>query len=48
MIRQREKAAEEVNELWGTNWSVHIAEEIDYVKENESEVIEDDKRESDV
>lgn len=48
MIRQREKAAEEVNELWGTNWSVHIAEEIDYEKENESEVIEDDKRESDV
>ena len=37
MIRQREKAVEEVNALYGTNWSVHIAEEIDYEKENQAE-----------
>ena len=44
MIRQREKAAEEVNALYGTNWSVHIAEEIDYEKENqiESEEVKED------
>ena len=41
MIRQREKAAEEVNSLYGTNWSVHIAEEIDYEKENEAEMMEE-------
>lgn len=43
MIRQREKAAEEVNKLYGTNWSVHIAEEIDYEKENQAEMIEEVK-----
>jgi hypothetical protein len=41
MIRQREKAAEEVNSLYGTNWSVHIAEEIDYEKENQPEAVEE-------
>ena len=39
MIRQREKAAEEVNSLYGTNWTVHIAEEIDYTRENEPEEV---------
>lgn len=34
MIRQREKGADEVNKLYGVNWRVHIAEEIDYNKEN--------------
>lgn len=43
MIRQREKAAEEVNKLYGTNWSVHIAEEIDYEKENQVEMVEEVK-----
>lgn len=46
MIRQREKAAEEVNKLYGTNWSVHIAEEIDYEKENQVEELEEEKEES--
>ena len=40
MIKQREKACEEVNNLYGTGWSVHIAEEIDYEKENEKEIEE--------
>lgn len=35
MIDAREKGAEEVNKLFGTNWTVHIAEEIDYGAENE-------------
>lgn len=35
MIDAREKGAEEVNKLFGTNWTVHIAEEIDYGSENE-------------
>ena len=35
MIDSRKKGAEEVNKLFGTNWSVHIAEEIDYGIENE-------------
>ena len=35
MIRQREKATKMINELWGVNWSVHVADEIDYGVENE-------------
>ena len=35
MLKQREEACERVNDMFGTNWSVHVAEEIDYGKENE-------------
>lgn len=35
MIDSRKKGAEEVNKLFGTNWTVHIAEEIDYGSENQ-------------
>lgn len=35
MIKSRELACEKVNKMFGTNWSVHIAREIDYGKENE-------------
>lgn len=35
MIESRKKGAEEVNKMFGTKWSVHIAEEIDYSTENE-------------
>lgn len=35
MIACREKGAEAVNNMFGTNWTVHIAEEIDYGAENE-------------
>lgn len=35
MIASRERGAEEVNNLYGTNWTVHIAEEIDYGAENQ-------------
>ncbi len=35
MIKCRKDGAEAVNEMYGTNWSVHIAEEIDYGTENE-------------
>ena len=37
MLKQRELACEKVNELFGTNWSVHVAEEIDYEKIEEEE-----------
>ena len=42
--------AEEVNALYGTNWSVHIAEEIDYEKENqiESEEVKDNDSSGDL
>lgn len=36
MIACREKGAEAVNYMYGTNWAVHIAEEIDYGTENEA------------
>ena len=35
MLRCREKACEEVNKLFGTNWFVHVAKEIDYGAENQ-------------
>lgn len=35
MLDCRKKACEEVNEMFGTNWSVHVAEEIDYGAENQ-------------
>ena len=37
MIDAREKGCEAVNDMYGTNWTVHIAEEIDYGTENEPE-----------
>lgn len=35
MLKQRENACKEVNKMFGTNWSVHVAKEIDYGAENE-------------
>jgi len=35
MLKCREDGAKEVNEMFGTNWTVHVAEEIDYGKENQ-------------
>lgn len=37
MLKQRELACDKVNELFGTNWSVHVAEEIDYEKIDEEQ-----------
>ena len=35
MIHCREVGCDKVNEMFGTNWSVHVAEEIDYGAENQ-------------
>ena len=35
MKKKKKKGAEEVNKLFGTNWNVHIAKEIDYSTENQ-------------
>lgn len=35
MLHYREKGAEDVNKMFSTNWTVHIAEEIDYSTENQ-------------
>ena len=37
MIESRQKAANEVNKMFGTDWRVHIAKEIDYGTENETQ-----------
>ena len=42
MIDSREKGAEAVNDMFGTNWSVHIAEEINYGEENRVEEVTED------
>lgn len=44
MIAMREEAAEKINNMFGTNWSVHIAEEINYLDENQLEVNEDENQ----
>lgn len=35
MIKCREDGAKAINDMFGTNWTVHIADEIDYGAENE-------------
>lgn len=35
MIASREEGAKEVNKMFGTNWTVHVTEEIDYGTENQ-------------
>lgn len=35
MLKQREDACKQVNAMFGTDWSCHVAEEIDYGTENE-------------
>lgn len=35
MLKCREDGAKEVNKMFGTNWKVHVAKEIDYGNENE-------------
>lgn len=43
MLHSREQGAEAVNAAYGTNWTVHVAEEIDYGTENElTEVTDND------
>lgn len=37
MLHQRELGAEMVNSLYGTNWTVHVADEIDYERIEEEE-----------
>ena len=37
MINCRQRAAEKINDLFGTNWSVRLSDEIDYSEENEPE-----------
>lgn len=37
MIKCREKAVAKINEMYGTNWSVRLSDEIDYTDENEPE-----------
>lgn len=46
MIKQRKEACGLINDLYGVNWSVHIAEEIDYTEENEPEEVTDDAADS--
>lgn len=41
MLSKREEGADAVNKMFGTNWSVHIAKEIDYGAENEVKQEED-------
>lgn len=37
MLEERKKGAEAVNEMFGTNWSVRLSDEIDYTDENQPE-----------
>lgn len=37
MLAMRQKGAEAVNKLYGTNWSVDLAEELKYLKEDDTD-----------
>lgn len=39
MIKQREIACDKINNIFGTNWSVRISDEINYTSENEPDEI---------
>lgn len=39
MLKEREKGAEAVNKMFGTNWRVRISDEIDYNRENAPEEV---------
>lgn len=45
MLHSREAGAAAVNAAYGTNWTVHVAEEIDYGNENELTEVNDDNSE---
>lgn len=47
MLEERKKGAAKVNDLFGTNWSVRLSDEINYTAENEPEEIRaaEDERE---
>lgn len=40
MLNSRQKGAEAVNKLYGTNWSVRLSDEIKYTEENKVEEVE--------
>lgn len=42
MIKQRKDGADALNRLYNANWSVHIAEEIDYTEENQPKEVSAD------
>ena len=35
MLEERKKGCERVNDMFGTNWSVRLSDEIDYNSENQ-------------
>ena len=44
MLEQRQKGCEEVNRLYGTNWSVKLSPEIELIKEGGVNNVENDRR----
>ena len=42
MLEERKKGAEAVNEMFGTNWTVRLSDEIDYTDENQPEDLTDE------
>ena len=41
MLDSRKKGADAVNDMFGTNWSVKIADEINYTIDDEREAADD-------
>lgn len=42
MLYEREQACKRINEMFGTNWSVRLSDEIDYNEENDPEEVKED------
>jgi hypothetical protein len=47
MLEERKKGCERVNNMFGTNWSVRLSDEIDYNTENQPEELSGSEEVSD-
>lgn len=48
MYEERKKGCERVNEMFGTNWSVKLSDEIDYNTENQPEELSEEVTDNDI
>ena len=48
MIEERKRGCERVNEMFGTNWSVRLSDEIDYNTENQPEDLSEEVTDNDL
>ena len=48
MLEERKKGCKRVNNMFGTNWSVRLSDEIDYNMENQPDELAEEKEPEEV